>query len=125
MKNLFFTGGPLFMGILTIVLIVMVVWVVVHTLQFKQSNAKDASLTIRKIGYTRSIGLFAMIFGIFGQMLGLYQALSVIEQAGDISPALVFGGIKVSMIAPLYGVLIFLISLILWFVATSIIDKSK
>ena len=32
MKNLFYMGGPFFMGILTIVLIVMVAWTIYHIL---------------------------------------------------------------------------------------------
>lgn len=123
MKSLFNQGGVLFMSILTIVLIVMVVWVVYHTVQYLKSNSGKLETIIRKIGYTRSIGLFALVLGIFGQLLGLYQALTVIEQAGDISPALIFGGLKISMIAPIYGMIIFLISLVLWFIAVSVVEK--
>ncbi len=123
MKNLFNQGGPLFMSILTIVFIVMVVWLVYHTVQQLNNKTDDLEKSIRKIGYTRSIGLFALIIGIFGQMLGVYQALNAIEQAGDISPSLIFAGLKISMIAPLYGVVIFLISYMLWFAALAIVDK--
>jgi hypothetical protein len=60
-------------------------------------------------------GSFAAVCGILGQGLGIYQALYAIQMAGDISPALIMGGIKVSMIAPLYGILILLISSLIWF----------
>ena len=63
----------------------------------------------------KSIGLFGMITGILGQMVGLFSAFSAVEQAIDISPAIMAGGLKVSMITPIYGVLIFLISYLLWF----------
>ncbi|MDZ7773124.1 MAG: MotA/TolQ/ExbB proton channel family protein [Balneolaceae bacterium] len=50
----------------------------------------------------------AFASGLLAQVAGLYQAMSAIEAAGDISPALLAGGFKVSMIAPIYGLLIFL-----------------
>ena len=61
------------------------------------------------------LGIFAAVFGIFGQCIGLFQAFMAIEEAGDISPAIIFGGLKVSMITTLYGLMIFLISFIIWF----------
>ena len=78
---------------------------------------------MRRIGYGKSIGLFAMITGILGQLIGFYQAFSAIEKAGDISPSLVYGGIKVSMISTLYGISIYLISLMIWFSASVIIER--
>jgi hypothetical protein len=73
------------------------------------------------------MGLFAMIVGISGQMVGFYAMFSAIEDAiekgMDVNPVMVFGGIKVTMIVTVYGILIYLLSLLLWFVASIIIDK--
>jgi len=44
------------------------------------------------------------------------MAFSAIERAGDISPAIVVGGLKVSMISTLYGILIYMVSILIWFV---------
>jgi biopolymer transport protein ExbB/TolQ len=66
-----------------------------------------------------------MITGILGQLIGLYSAFRAIEQAGDISPALVFGGIKVSMITTFYGIFIYLLSLLLWFVVSLVLDRIR
>lgn len=60
------------------------------------------------------MGLFSLVFGILGQFLGLYQMLSYVESAGDIAPYLIYGGLKVTMISTLYGIIIFLISYIVW-----------
>jgi len=54
------------------------------------------------------------VVGILGQLLGLYQAFSVIEAAGAISSAILAGGLKVSMIPTLYGIVIFLLSYVIW-----------
>ncbi len=45
------------------------------------------------------------------------QAFQVIQQIGDISPALLIGGLRVSMISPAYGLILLIISLILWSIA--------
>ena len=61
------------------------------------------------------IGIFTFFLGILSQAIGLMQAFSAIEQAGgDISPALLVGGLKVSMIAPVYGLMIFRVAVIGW-----------
>jgi biopolymer transport protein ExbB/TolQ len=53
------------------------------------------------------------MLGILAQTIGIYQALVAIQQMGNVSPAIIFGGFKVSMIAPMYGLIIFVITLII------------
>jgi len=124
MKELFLMGGAGFMSILTLLFVATVAWFVYHFSRY-MTNARDSEYTLHKLSYGRSIGLFSMITGIFGQLLGFYSAFSAIQQAADISPALVFAGIKVSMITTLYGILIYLFSILLWFLLSIYIEKSK
>ncbi len=123
MKDLFITGGTLFMSILTILLVAMVAWFIYHYISFLNSKQISQEKALRKLTYGKSIGLFAMIIGILAQLIGIYEAFSCIQQAGDISPMLVYGGIKVSMITTLYGIAIYLLSLILWFVISFFVEK--
>ncbi|MBN2638368.1 MAG: MotA/TolQ/ExbB proton channel family protein [Bacteroidales bacterium] len=120
--ELFYMGGPGFMGVLTILLITMVAWIVYYFI-VGYTSKMDANKVLRKLGYGRSIGLFAFITGILGQLIGLYMAFSDIAKVGNISPSVVFAGVKVSMIVTFYGFFIYLVSLILWFVATNIIER--
>jgi hypothetical protein len=123
MKNIFFMGGTLFMSILTILLVIMITWILYHFIAGYNSKESNLEIVLRRMGYGKSIGLFAMITGIFGQLIGFYEAFSAIENAGDISPGLVYGGIKVSMITTLYGISIYLTSLMLWFAASIFIER--
>lgn len=125
MKDLFYMGGPLFMGILTILFIAMLAWYVVTYLAYRSSGIPDEKQALIKISNGRSLGLFAMITGILGQLIGLYQAFSAIEGAGDVSPALVMGGLKVSMITTIYGIIIYLISLFIWFLLSVLIGRTS
>ncbi len=111
------------MGILTILLVIMITWILYHFIAGYHSKESNLKKVLRRIGYGKSIGLFAMITGILGQLIGFYEAFSAIENAGDISPELMYGGIKVSMIATLYGISIYLISLMLWFAASIFIER--
>lgn len=110
------------MSILTLLFIVMVVWFVYHFIGAKKLSNEQC---LRNFGYGKSIGLFALIMGILGQLIGFYEAFSILEQVESISPAMIYGGIKVSMISTLYGMIIYLCSLILWFVFSVRIEKKK
>jgi len=70
-------------------------------------------------------GSLALIFGILGQAIGMFGAFAAIQQAGDISPGLIAGGIRVSMIAPLYGMIVFIISIPVWFVLREKMETGK
>lgn len=110
MLDLFYMGGPLFMGVLTIILIAVVATAVYIFLQTGGDRSKSPSPTL-----VREIGIFALVFGFFGQFLGLYQAFIAIEQVETVSPALLAGGLKVSSITTLYGMIIFVIAWLLYF----------
>ncbi|HKL20032.1 MAG TPA: MotA/TolQ/ExbB proton channel family protein [Halalkalibaculum sp.] len=114
MTDLFYAGGPLFMGILTILLLIILSMSAYRIIQIVRGNVDYATSFRHRLSYIKSVGLFALVFGILAQLMGLYQAFSAIEMAGDISPAILMGGLKVSMITTIYGVIIFLISYLLW-----------
>lgn len=123
MKELFYQGGILFMSVLTILLIIAVVWILFNWLKYLSKKQQDKLAALRMIKYGKSIGLLAMVTGILGQLIGLYSAFSVIAEVKDVSPQLVYGGIKVSMITTLYGIFIFIIVTLLWLVATQVIER--
>jgi hypothetical protein len=115
MKDLFYMGGTLFMGILTTLLVIMLATSVYFFVRISSGKAAGISNFSHKLSYVKSVGLFTMITGILGQLIGLLEAFKAIEQVGDISPAILAGGLKVSMITTLYGIFIYLFSILIWF----------
>lgn len=110
MIDLFYMGGPLFMGILTIILIVMVALAVyIFVQRGKEGESRPP------ISFVKEVGIFGLVFGIFSQFVGLYQAFNAIEQMGSVSPAMLFSGLKVSSITTLYGFIICIIGWLLYF----------
>ena len=114
MTDLFYAGGPLFMGILTLLLLTILAMAAYRIIQISRGQVEHETGFRHQLTYIKSIGLFSLVFGILAQLMGLYQAFSAIEQVGDISPAILAGGLKVSMISTIYGLVIFLLSYILW-----------
>lgn len=68
-------------------------------------------------------GSLAPLIGIIGQMIGMMSAFDAIQRAGDISPALIAGGLKVSMYAPAYGLIILFFAALFWFILKTIIER--
>jgi hypothetical protein len=112
--DLHYAGGPLFMSILSIIFLTILFIAGKKIYDLVSNSGKDTSKQM-DVSSVLQLGIFAAVFGIFGQCIGLFQAFMAIEEAGDISPAMIFGGLKVSMITTLYGLLIFLISFLIWF----------
>ena len=63
--------------------------------------------------WVKEIGIAALVAGVFWTVCGLSQAAGVIQTVGDISPAVVWGGVKVMTIPLLYGLVIYFLSLII------------
>ncbi len=121
--ELFNMGGPLFMSILTLLFIVMVAWMVYHFLSGYIYQKVSLDKALRKLKYGKSIGLFSLVIGILGQLIGLFSAFSFVAKEGGVSPQMMFGGLKVSMVTTLYGIFIYLLSWLLWFIASNILER--
>lgn len=108
--QLFYEGGPAFMRVITLFGLLMLA----------SSGYKIFRMIMKKefdlfqLNYILLFGSLSLISGILGQGIGLFGAMEAIQQAADISPALLAGGFRVSMITPLYGIMIFILTLIFW-----------
>lgn len=116
LNNLFHQGGPLFMGILTILLLILLATAVIFAINISNGKVQDSKGFRHRLTYLKSMGLFTMITGILGQLIGLLLAFGAIERAGDISPQMVYGGLKISFYTTVYGILIYLFSILIWFI---------
>ena len=95
LARLYVEGGAGFMTIISVLLILMLI----------------AAWKAPK--WVKEIGIGALVAGIFATLLGLLQIFDAIQMFGDISLSVICGGLKVAMIAVLYGLIVYFISLIL------------
>jgi hypothetical protein len=108
-KRIHMSGGVLFMSILSF----MLLSTLTSFILFKNKNI------------VLLIGFISLLFGKFSTYLGVIGAFDAIEAAGDISPSLVMGGIKVSLTTYVYGLIIFIISLILKVISLITLELNK
>jgi len=122
MFELFMMGGVLFMSLVTFAFIGAIVVAVKSLINIMSGEVNDS--TFQQLGYVKSAGLLALVIGVLGQMIGLYSAFSSIEQMGSVSPAMLAGGLKVSSITTMWGLMCYVLSLII-FLVLSAMAKNK
>ena len=112
----FFEGGPSFMFFIYLMWIIVIILAIRSVILYR-SNKNPQKLK-RMNNSILFIGSFAFLFGAYGQMIGLVSAFDAIQALGEagVKPSLIAGGLKVSFIAPLYGLTLLLISAIIWYV---------
>jgi hypothetical protein len=120
----FIAGGYQFMSVLTLELIMATAWIIYQFVKGYNSKQANREKILRKIGYGKSMGMFALATGFLGQMIGLTGMFEAIRSATSaIDPRLIYDAIRVTTISAMYGVLIFLFTMILWFTASIIIEN--
>ncbi len=125
MLELFIEGGSLFMGMLSLLLLVVLSLAVLNGAKILSGSVKDFESMKQRLTYIKSVGLLSLVIGILGQLIGLFGGLGIMSQTGSISPAILLGGIRVSMITTMFGMIIFLISYLLWLGLDYKLSESK
>lgn len=94
--TLFISGGPAGMAIITLLFI---------ALFFAAWKAP---------AWVREIGIAGLVVGVFWTILGWYQMADYFQGYGeDISHCVLAGGMKVSFVPTLYGLIVYFVSLII------------
>ena len=113
-------GGPYMniISLLALVVVLVTVWKVVQMTNKKQFDFKLLDLVLLA-------GSASAAFGILSQIVGFVQALEAIRAAGDISPQLVMGGAIVSFYAPIYGFIVFIVSIVIYAILKEIVKARR
>jgi hypothetical protein len=93
--TLFISGGPVGMILITLLFI---------GLFFAAWKAP---------AWIKEIGIAALVVGIFWTLLGWLQIADFISAHDDVAKNIVAGGIKVSLVPVLYGLIVYFVSLII------------
>ena len=114
MVRYFIEGGQWFMGTLSILfLIILSLSVVAGTLEIKSTVANTDKIK-NLIGYSKSLALFTLVFGIFSQILGLVDIFDYLaNKNSEIAPAILAKGIKITCYTTIYGIIIYLVSILI------------
>lgn len=93
-------GGPLFMWPIVITFIVLVA---LFVRQLITKPDKQHTITLLS-----NISLFILSWGVLGSVLGLIQVFDTIERIEDLSDGLIAGGIKITFLTILFGLVTFI-----------------
>ena len=111
--ELLIEGGAYFMFPIAILLIINLC--IIGYLLFNLSSKK--SLPTKPLELVKHIGGFALAWGAFCTLFGLFEAFRAIEAwQGPLAVNIIYGGMKVVLITILYGFVTYLISLLAYII---------
>jgi len=103
--NIFMEGGPLFMSLILICLLISLAFLVVGFSTAKKTE--DKAHKMLKLAADSS--LLGLVLGFLGSVLGLITAFDSIEAFGNPDPAIFAGGLKVSLLTATFGLFTFVV----------------
>lgn len=104
--NIFMEGGPLFMSLILICLLLSIAFIIVGFSSVNQSQEKAKKM----LKMTVDSSLLGLVMGFLGSVLGLITAFDSVEAMGNPDPAIFAGGLKVSLLTATFGLFSFVIS---------------
>jgi Na+(H+)/acetate symporter ActP len=99
-------GGPFFMSLILICLILTVFFLVKAFIEVSK-NVPQSNKMMRLAADT---GLLGLVIGFLGSIIGMITAFDAIDAIDNISSGMMAGGLKVSFLTTLFGTLTFIIS---------------
>jgi len=115
MKEFLVTGNVLRMSIiliLGIIILLISILTIARRIMHQEYSLLDEKLMLS----IKSLGGIAGLAGLFFQTVGLYLAFQAIQAATDISPIIVIKGVFVSFYTTFFGLGVFLVSMIIWYI---------
>ncbi len=109
-------GGP---GITyTILLVFLLIILLIILTSLRKGDVKKYRSLIASLAW------FALAWGYLGRTLGLIMAFDKIAAAGDISPSLMAGGLKMALVGPLMALFTFAVARVALIIFTWLEKKS-
>tara|TARA_R110002049_G_scaffold252835_2_gene428122 strand:+ start:33 stop:464 length:432 start_codon:yes stop_codon:yes gene_type:complete len=99
-------GGPFFMSLILICLLLSIFFLIRGFMSLKKDKAK----TKKMLKLTVDSSLLALVLGFLGSVIGLITAFDSLEAMGDVNPSIFAGGLKVSLLTATFGLFSFVIA---------------
>lgn len=99
-------GGPLFMSLILICLLLSLFFLVRGFVALKTNG----ELSRKMIQLTTDSSLLGLTLGFLGSIIGLITAFDSVEAMGDPDPSIFAGGLKVSLLTATFGLFTFVIA---------------
>ncbi|UII24463.1 MotA/TolQ/ExbB proton channel family protein [Fulvivirga maritima] len=122
LANFIIEGGVNFTIPLTLMGLAMAAFII-RGVMLLMNDSELPSIT-KNNEIVKQLATLSLVWGILGQLTGLFQAFDAISKMENVSSAVLAGGLKVSLICTLYGVAIFVIGR-LALLALTLLNKKK
>lgn len=114
MIEMFRSGGVIMWPMLVVA--IGIVWVGFRTATRLRSGGAEPDAVQRGLQAILFWGVMSVVLGIVGTVGGLVIMTQAISLAGSVDARLVWGGVGVSLVTLIFGLVIFLVSAVVWFV---------
>lgn len=98
-------GGPFFMSLILICLLLSIYFLVRGFLSFR----KNLSLSKKMLRLAEDSSLLGLVIGFLGSVIGLITAFDSLEAMGNVDPSVFAGGLKLSLLTATFGLFSFVI----------------
>ncbi len=100
-----YEGGPFPMTLILLLFSLMIFFIARSAMKLKALP----HVFRKSISLINQVALLAVIIGLFFQLIGLIQVFDAFESLGNINPALLAGGLKLTLLPPVFGGVTFII----------------
>lgn len=114
MTSFLFEGGIVFMSILTLLFLAILSLAVIAGISAFRSDEKSIVKAKTILGHLKSLALFALVFAVFSQILGLVDIFGYLaDEDANTASSVLAKGIKLTFHPTLYGLIIYLSSILI------------
>ncbi|MGC1206126.1 MAG: MotA/TolQ/ExbB proton channel family protein [Flavobacteriaceae bacterium] len=98
-------GGPFFMSLILICLLLALFFVVMGFVNLNKDVLKSKKMT----RLASDVSILGLVFGFLGSTIGMIAAFDALEAIGDISNGMMAAGLKVAFLTTVFGCITFII----------------
>jgi len=99
-------GGPLFMSLILICLLLSLGFLIFGFVNLKKNNLFSKKMIL----LATDSSLLGLVLGFLGSVIGLIAAFDSIEALGNPDPEIFAGGLKISLLTAVFGLFTFVVS---------------
>jgi hypothetical protein len=114
MKVFFIEGGIVFMGILTLLFLLIIGLSILAGISIFRGTNGNSGKARKLLDHIKSVALFTLVFAVFSQILGLVDVFDYLaNKDSSVASSIIAKGIKLTFHPTLYGLIIYLVSILI------------
>ncbi len=98
-------GGPFFMSLILICLLLSLLFLILGFLSLKKDVAKSKKM----MRLASDASILGLVIGFLGSIIGMISAFDAIESLGNVSQGMMAGGLKVAFLTTVFGCITFIL----------------